>query len=532
MTTSVRGHRVPPAHPPEPGREPRRWLSLAVLCVALLMVNLDNTVLNTVLPTLVRDLNATTTQLQWIVDAYVLVFAGLLLVAGSIADRIGRKKVFCAGLLAFAAGSAWAAFSGSTGTLIAARASMGIGGALMMPATLALITSIFTDTAERQRAIGLWAGTSGLGIALGPIVGGALLARFWWGSVFLINVPVAAVGLACAIRLIPESRSAARRRPDLAGAALSMAGLGLVLWSLIEAPARGWTSPRVLAAGAGGLAVLALFTVWESRTAHPMLNLAFFRNRSFTGAVCSMGLVTFGLFGALFLLTQYLQFSLGYSALAAGTRVLPAAGMIAVVAPLSARALRVTTVRYTVAAGLACIAAGLWVLSGTTVATTYASILPGIMLLGAGAGLAMPAATESVMGSLPGGDTGVGSATNGTFLQTGGALGVAVIGSLLNTSYADRMSAVLAPFHVPPGVLQAIRGSLGGALEVAARIGGQFGAELAQAARSAFVSGMDLGLLTGACVAIGGCVIALLVLPGQRHRRPRARRSGTIASSQ
>jgi hypothetical protein len=265
--------------------------------------------------------------------------------------------------------------------------------------------------------------------------------------------------------------------------------------------------------------VLALFTLWESRTAYPMLNLAFFRDRSFSGAVCSIGMVTFGLFGTLFLLTQYLQFSLGYSALEAGVRVLPAAGMIAVIAPLSARALRVTTVRYTVAAGLACIAAGLWLLSGATVASTYASIVPGIMLLGAGAGLAMPAATESVMGSLPGGDTGVGAAANGTFLQTGGALGVAVIGSLLNTRYADQISQVLAPYHVPAGIMQAIRGSLGGALAVAARMGGQFGAELAHAARSAFISGMDLGLATGACVAVAGCVLALIVLPPRRTSR-------------
>ena len=518
MTTYVR-HEPTVAGPPEPGRPGRRWLALAVLCVALLMVNLDNTVLNVALPTLVRDLNATTTQLQWIVDAYVLVFAGLLLAAGSVADRVGRKKVFCAGLLAFAAGSAWAAFSGSTGVLIAARASMGIGGAFMMPATLSLITSIFTDPAERQRAIGLWAGTSGLGVALGPIVGGALLARFWWGSVFLINVPVAVAGFCCAIPLIPESRDRAARRPDLAGAALSIAGLGLLLWSLIEAPVRGWTSPRVLAAGAGGLAVLGLFTVWESRTAHPMLNLAFFRNRAFTGAVCSVAMVTFGLYGTLFLLTQYLQSSLGYSALAAGIRVLPAAGMIAVIAPLAALALRVTTVRYTVAAGLACIAAGLWLLSGTTVASTYAGLVPGIMLLGAGAGLAMPAATESVMGSLPGSHTGVGAAANGTFLQTGGALGVAVIGSLLNTRYTGNITAVLAPHHVPAAVSQAIRGSLGGALEVAARIGGQLGAELAGAARSAFISGMDLGLTVGAGAAIGGCVIALAILPPRGHRR-------------
>jgi MFS transporter len=382
---------------------------------------------------------------------------------------------------------------------------------------LALITSIFTNPAERQRAIGLWAGTSGLGVALGPIVGGALLARFWWGSVFLINVPVAVAGFAFAIPLIPESRNPAARRPDFAGAALSMAGLGLLLWSLIEAPVRGWTSPRVLAAGVGGLAVLGLFAVWESRTAHPMLDLAFFRQRAFTGAVCSVGMVTFALFGTLFLLTQYLQFSLGYSAFEAGIRVLPAAGMIAVIAPLSALVLRVTTVRYTVAAGLACIAVGLWLLSGITIASGYAGMVPGIMLLGAGAGLAMPAATESVMGSLPRGHTGVGSAANGTFLQTGGALGVAVIGSLLNTRYTGNMAAVLAPYHVPGATSQAISGSLGGALGVAARIGGHFGALLAAAARSAFVSGMDLGLTVGGCAAIGGCVIALAVLPPRRR---------------
>jgi EmrB/QacA subfamily drug resistance transporter len=510
MTTYVHPA-VSAPRPAEPGRPVRRWLALAVLCVALLMVNLDNTVLNVALPTLVRDLHATTTELQWIVDAYVLVFAGLLLVAGSVADRVGRKKVFCAGLVAFAAGSTWAAFSGSTGMLIAARASMGIGGAVMMPATLALITSIFTDTGERQRAIGLWAGTSGLGVALGPIVGGALLARFWW---------VAVAGFACAIPLVPESRDRTARRPDLAGAAMSIAGLGLLLWALIEAPVRGWTSARVIGAGVGGLAVLALFTWWENRTTHPMLNLGFFRNRAFSGAVCSVAMVTFGLYGTLFLLTQFLQFSLGYSALAAGVRVLPAAGMIAVIAPLSTLALRVTTIRYTVAAGLACIAVGLWLLSGTTATSTYGGILPGIMLLGAGAGLAMPAATESVMGSLPRADTGVGAAANGAFLQTGGALGVAVIGSLLNTRYTRDISAAIAPHHVPAAVSQNISGSLGGALEVAARIGGDLGALLAQAARAAFASGMDLGLLTGACVAIGGCLVALAVLPPRGRHRP------------
>ena len=513
MTTCTRD--FPAARPQAEGSSPGRWLALTVLCVSLLIVTLDNTVLNVALPTLVRDLHATTTELQWIVDAYVMVFAGLLLVAGSLADRIGRKRVFLAGLTAFAAGSTWAAFSGSVGMLIAARASMGIGGAMMMPSTLSIITSMFRDPAERQRAIGVWAATTGLGIALGPIVGGLLLSRFWWGSVFLINVPIAALGVAFALPLVPDSKNQAALKPDVAGALMSIAGLGLVLWSLIEAPVRGWSSPRVIGAGIGGLAVLAAFIAWERASSHPMLNIRFFRRRRFSGAVSSVGLVMFGLFGALFVLTQYLQFSLGYSALQAGVRVLPAAGAIAVIAPFSTVLVRAIGTKLTVAAGLLVIAGGLWQVSLASTATTYAGILPGMILLGVGAGLTIPSATESVMGSLPGGHTGVGSATNGAFLQVGGALGVAVIGSLLNTRYQDRITTALMPYHVPHAVLQTVLGSLGGALGVASRVGGVLGAELGHLARAAFVSGMDLGLATGACVAAAGCIIALLALPSR-----------------
>ena len=511
-----------PARPlsssPAPRPVPGRWLALAVLCMTLLIVALDNTVLNVALPTLVRDLHASTTQLQWVVDAYVLVFAGLLLVSGSIADRVGRKKVFCAGLLTFAAGSAWAAFSGSTGMLIAARASMGIGGATMMPATLSLVTSIFTEPAERQRAIGLWAGTSGLGIALGPIVGGLLLARFWWGSVFLVNVPIALVGFGLAIWLVPDSRNRASRKPDLPGAVASITGLGLLLWSLIEAPVRGWSSVRVLAALAGGIAILAVFAWWERKTAHPMLPVSFFCRRAFSGAVTSVALTMFGLFGALFLLTQYLQFGLGYSALATGIRVLPAAGAIAVIAPMSSLLLRLTAPRYVTGAGLAAIACGLWQISGATVTSTYGSIVIGMILLGIGAGLAIPAATGSVMGSLPGGDAGVGSAANGAFLRTGGALGVAVMGSLLNTRYTSDISGVLAPYRVPPAIMRVIGSSLGGAEQVASQARGQLGAGLTRVAQGAFVSGMDLALAVAALVALCGCLVALIVLPA-RHPR-------------
>jgi EmrB/QacA subfamily drug resistance transporter len=505
-----------------------------VLCLSLLIVTLDNTVLNVVLPTLVRRLGATTTELQWIVDAYVIVFAGLLLVSGSVADRIGRRRTFLTGLVLFAAGSTWAAFSGSVGVLIAARASMGIGGALIMPSTLSIITQMFSDAAERQRAIGLWAGTSGVGIALGPIIGGLLLAHFWWGSVFLINVPIAAIGVACAIPLVPDSRDAAAPAPDFTGALLSIAGLGLLLWAIIEAPVRGWTSGRVIGAGVGGLAVIAAFAAWEWRSSHPMLNLDFFRRREFSAAICSVGLSTVGLFGALFVLTQFLQFDLGYTALQAGIRVLPAAGAIAVVAPLSALLQRAVGTKLTVALGLLAIGAGLWQISLATASATYTDTLAGLVLLGVGAGLVIPSGTASVMGSVPARNTGVGSATNGTVLQLGGAIGVAIIGSLLSTRYTGRMTAALAPYRIPHSITQTILGSVGGALDVAARVGGTLGAELGHVARAAFVSGMDLGMLTGAVLAIAGAALALLFIPGwpTRSRRDGQHQASRSAGAQ
>ncbi|HTX84923.1 MAG TPA: MFS transporter [Streptosporangiaceae bacterium] len=519
MTTLREGS--PALRPAGPQSHPGRWLALGVLCVSLLIVTLDNTVLNVVLPTLVRDLRATDTQLQWIVDSYVMVFAGLLLVAGSVADRIGRKRTFLAGLTLFAAGSTWAAFSGSVGMLIAARASMGIGGALIMPSTLSIITNMFADRTERQRAIGMWAGTSGLGIALGPIIGGLLLAHFWWGSVFLINVPIAAIGLAFAIPLVPDSKNQAARAPDIAGALLSVAGLGLLLWSIIEAPEEGWTSALVIAAGLGGLAVLAAFAVWERMSSHPMLRLEFFRQRSFSAAISSVGLAMLGLFGALFVLTQFLQFDLGYTPLQAGLRVLPAAGAIALIAPLSAVLIRASGTKLTAAAGLLTIGAGLWQISLASVTTGYTGTLPGMILLGVGAGLVIPAATASVMGSVPPEHTGIGSATNGAVLQVGGALGVAIIGSLLNTRYQGKITAAVSPYHVPHAVMSLISGSLGGALMVAAHVGGGLGADLAQAARSAFISGMDLGLATGAGVALAGGILALAWLPGRARAADR-----------
>jgi EmrB/QacA subfamily drug resistance transporter len=493
----------------------RRWLALAVLCIPLLIVSLDNTVLNVALPTLVRKLHATTSQLQWIVDAYVLVFGGLMLTAGSLADHVGRKRTFLAGLVAFAAGSTWAALSGSVGMLIAARASMGIGAALIMPSTLSIITNTFANQGERQRALGVWSGTSGAGIALGPIVGGLLLAHFWWGSVFLINLPIAIVGLLCAIPLVPDSKNPVAERPDPGGALLSIAGLGMVLWAIIEAPVHGWTSALVIGLGTAGLAILVAFVLQERSRSNPLLNLHFFASRHFSAAVVSNGMLMFSLFGALFMLTQFLQFELGYTALEAGVRTLPAAGAIAVVAPLSSALVRRVGTKLTVVAGLLVVAGGLWQISGATPTATYASTLPGMIMLGVGSGLVLPSATGSVMGSLPSEHTGVGSGTNGTFIQVGGALGVAVIGSLLSTRYQHRMTSALTPYHVPRGVEHVILGSLGGALSVARHVGGTVGVLLTQFARPAFISGMDLGLLVGAAVALAAALVALLALPSR-----------------
>ena len=497
-------------------QRPHRWAVLTVLCVSILIVNVDTTILNVALPTLVLKLHASTSQLQWIVDSYAMVLAGLLLVGGSLADRFGRKRVFLLGMMIFAGGSVGAAFSGSVNPLIACRAVMGAGAALMMPSTLSIINDVFREPAERARAIGTWAGTTGLGIAIGPIAGGLLLAKFWWGSIFLVNVPIVVAGVIAALVLVPDSKNPAVDPPDPGGSLLSIAGFGLLLWAIIEAPTQGWTSPSVIGVGVSSLAVLAAFALFEVHSRHPMLKLAFFKDRRFSIAAAGESLGLFGLLGALFVQTQFLQFDLGYSPLQAGLRILPIAGMLgatAVVAPLIARAIGT---KFTAAAGLLVIAGGMWQIVTISVsAPTYGDVLPGMILIGLGAGLLIPTATNSVVGSVPQGDSGVGSATNGVAIQVGGALGVAVIGSVLSTRYRDRMTTALSGRHVPTVAMHAIVGSLGGALVVAHDVGGVTGELLANAARSAFVSGVRVALGAGAAVALGGALLVLLRLPSR-----------------
>jgi predicted MFS family arabinose efflux permease len=340
---------------------------------------------------------------------------------------------------------------------------MGAGAALTIPSSLSVINDVFRDRAERARAIGVWAGTIGLGIAVGPIAGGLLLARFWWGSIFLVNVPILIAAFAGALLLVPDSKNPAAGRPDPWGAVLSITGLGLLLWAIIEAPARGWASAEVAGAGLASLAVLGVFVAWEARSSHPMLNLAFFSDRRFSVAAAAESLGVFGLLGALFVQTQFLQFDLGFSPLQAGLRILPMAAVLSVSAPLSSILARTIGIKFTVAAGLAAIAGGLWQISAvSTVATTYGDVVPGLLLIGLGAGLLLPTATNSVVGSVPQGDSGIGSASNAVALQVGGALGVAVIGSVLATRYQNHISTALAGRHVPAAAAHTILGSLGG----------------------------------------------------------------------
>jgi EmrB/QacA subfamily drug resistance transporter len=483
------------------------------------VVNVDSTILNVALPTLVKQLDATTSQLQWIVDSYSMVLAGMVLVGGSLADRFGRKGFFLFGIGVFAAGSIGSAFSGSVAILIGFRAVMGFGAAFMMPSTLSIINDVFRDPAERSRAIGAWAGTSGLGIAIGPIAGGLLLARFWWGSIFLVNIPFIVLGVIGAVLFVPDSRNPVIGRPDPGGAALSILGFGMLLWAIIEAPSKGWTSASVVVVGTTSVVVLGGFVFWEFRSRHPMLKPGFFRERRFSAAAAGQLFVMFALLGALFVQTQFLQFYLGYSPLQAGVRILPIAGMLAVTASASPFLVRVVGAKVTAFAGLGVVAGGLMQIALSSAGgVTYLHVLPGMMLIGLGAGLSIPTGTNSMVGAVPPGEAGIGSAANGVALQVGGSLGVAVLGSVLSTRYQDRMTSALAGRHVPAAAMHAIVGSLGGAISVAGEVGGATGALLDHVARDAFINGARTSMVAGAVLGAFGALVVLAFLPLRASR--------------
>jgi EmrB/QacA subfamily drug resistance transporter len=514
----------------------RRWLALLVLCVSLMVIGIDNTILNVALPTLAKStsaggVGASASDLQWIVDSYTLVFAGLLLTAGSLGDKFGRYRFLAVGLSIFGIGSGLSAFASSSTVLIGTRALMGIGASFIMPSTLSLLTNLFHDPRERAKAIGIWAGVSAVGIAAGPLAGGVLLEHFWWGSVFIVNIPVVVLGLVLGFFLVPESRDPASNRLDPLGSVLSIAGLGSLLWAVIEGPSHGWTSGSVLAGFLGGVVFLGAFMAWELHTPEPMLNVRFFENPRFSAASGAITITFLTLFGTIFLLTQYLQSVLGYSTIKAGAVFVPQAAMMMVFAPLSSRWVRRFGNKAVVVTGM--VIATVVLVYMTTLdanSSVFEVILVG-MGLGLGVAHIMPPATESIMGALPREKAGVGSAMNDTTRQVGGAVGVALLGSLLSSRYSSRISSSLSG-QVPPTVLTQARDSVGSALDVARGDGAPFASQIVDASHRAFVSGMHVAVVVAAAIMAVAALGVLRWLParGTDHGGDTAARPENVAA--
>ncbi|MCP3910305.1 MAG: DHA2 family efflux MFS transporter permease subunit [Actinomycetia bacterium] len=492
----------------------RRWITLAVLCLSVFVTVLDGTIVNIALPSLVVELGASTRQLQWIVDAYLLVFTGLLLAAGGLGDRFGRKRSLIAGLVIFGVTSAYAGSANTAGALIGGRALMGIGAALIFPATLAVLTNVFTDVGERAAAIGIWSAVSGMAVAAGPITGGWLLENFWWGSVFFINVPVVIVTIVAAIFLVPESRKQYAPRLDLGGIGLSIASITALVFTIIEAPEWGWFSAST-AAGFGLTALLlGIFITWELRAVHPMLPVRIFRNLRFSAASVAITSAFFALFGFIFLVTQYFQLVRGYGPLEAGLRTLPVALAIAVASVLAPQVVaRVGTTRV-VAVGLGSMAIAFTWISAVSASTPYLEIVGQMILLGGGLGLTTAPATESIMGSLSTEKAGIGSAVNDTTRELGGTLGVAVIGSVFNSIYIGALADGPIVGSLPPGARTATEESVGAAQFVAAGLG-EMAPGFITEVNNAFLSGLAVGCLVAAAVAGSGAIFALRFLPAR-----------------
>jgi len=496
---------------------PNRWRILAVLVLALLVTSIDHTIINVALPQLVDGLHASAADLQWVVASYTIVFAGLLLTAGSLGDRFGRRHALAAGLATFLAGSVASATATSTTALIVGRGVMGVGGALIMPTTLSILVNVFGNPRERAKAIAVWTAASGLGIALGPIAGGALMRSFSWSSVFWINVPLLVVALLGTVHLVPDSRNHEATRLDLVGALLSIVTIGTLVYVIIQAPEDGWTSRSTLSGFAIGATIGVLFVAWELRRAEPMLDMRLFANRSFSASSIALSMLFFAMAGTVFLQAQYLQFILGYTPLVAGFALVPAALGMLIGTGAGAHMNAMLGGRVAVAAGTLIAAAGVAVQAGFVDGSSYVPTGVGLLLFGLGAGIAMPAATDLIMATLPPARAGVGSAVNDTVRELGGALGVAVIGSIAATNYAASLQSELTRF---PGISGPARHMLtdnvGSALHTTGELGAN-GTEIASLAQTAFVNSMSTSLWVAVGLAVTATVIAVMHLP--RHER-------------
>jgi EmrB/QacA subfamily drug resistance transporter len=494
----------------------RKPLILISLLLAAFVINLDTTIVNVALPSLVRELHASNAQLQWVVDAFNLLFAGSVLAVGSLSDRFGRKGMLLAGLSVFGVASLAGGLMGSPGQLIAARAVMGVGAAMVFPSTLSLISNVFTERRERALAIGLWGAITGAAIALGPIVGGWLLQAFDWRSIFFAMTPIAAIAGVLVARNVPASRDPHAPRTDRVGFALSTAMVALLVYTIIEAPNHGWGSARTLGSFALTVVLAAAFVASEHRTEQPMLDLSLFGNPRFTAASASVAISFFSLSGFIFLVTQYFQFLKGYGPLSTGVRLLPVASCVAISSILGARlAVRLGT-KLVVASGLFSMAAFyLWVTT-TSASTHYGTIAAQMVVLGTGMGLTSAPATEAIMGVVPKAKAGVGSAVNDATRLLGGTLGVAVIGSVYASLYASRLETAL-PSGLPAAVARTAHASVGAALTAASKLGSAGhpvpASAVHDAASAAFFHGFHAANYLAAGVAAAGAVMALSLLP-------------------
>ncbi|SNY06360.1 drug resistance transporter, EmrB/QacA subfamily [Paractinoplanes atraurantiacus] len=484
-----------------------------MLCLSLLVVVVDNMVLNIAIPSLIRDLGASSADIQWIIDAYILVFAGLLLTAGSLSDRHGRRRGLVTGLIVFGSASVLATLCQTPGQLIAVRGLMGVGAAFLMPGTLSILTTVF-DESERKKAIAIWSSVLMLGSLGAPTLGGLLLEHFWWGSVFLMNVPIAILGIVAALVIIPESYGRASR-PDLLGALFSTIGMTALVWGIIRAAQDGWSAATTI----GGFAVAAIglvaFAIWERRVAEPMLPLSLFRDRNFGGASLSIVLLSFSAGGVLLALTQYLQFVLGYGPMKAGLAFVPLLVTAVVFNGIGVVVDKRFGTRVALAAGLLLMAGGFGVLASLSPGDGYVRLAIALVVIGAGSGTAGPAAYGTLLGALPPDRVGVGSAVNDTVQQVGTALSVAVLGSVLTAAYRGAM---------PPDAPEEARRSIGDALGVAASTGD---AALARLAQSSFVEAIS----TTALVGVVGGIIAALVAASVLRPRPTLSSSPSAASA-
>lgn len=500
------------AHAAPPRARP--LVVLIVVLVAALAINVETTIVNVALPTLNSSLDASTSGLQWIVDAYNLAFAALVLAGGTVGDKFGRRGTLIAGLMLFAVSSVAAALCTSTGPLIGMRLMMGVASALIYPTTLAIITDTFRDPRQRAAAIGVWGAVTGLGVAIGPILGGALLESFWWGSLFLALAPIAIVAALGAALFVPPSARGEAARLDRAGLVLSVVMLGALVYTIIEAPDRGWMSGSTLAGFAVTLAAAAAFAWWERRQHDPLLDVRLFINLRFSAASGAVTVAFFALFGFIFLITQFFQLLQGYGPLETGVRILPVALSIAVGSVLGTRvAVTRLGTKAVVCVGLLMLAAAFFWVTRIDTDVHYLEVAAQMVLLGGGLGLTTAPATDSIMGVVRPEQAGAGSAVNDATRQIGGTLGVAVLGSIFSTLYIGRL-ADSAALRALPGEAKSVAGEgLAQGLAVAAHSPPAVGGAVRQAVSDAFMSGLHAGCLTAAAVCLAGAFVVLAFLP-------------------